>query len=255
MKKIFFLFFLLPGSIAVAQDNYEIQVYSSPTQAKRSSIFELHSNFTFDGEKQIVNKVLPSYHAVHETIEITTGITDNFEIGVYFFTNISPGHGFHYVGSHIRPRITAPARWKLPVGLSLSTELGFQKTDYSEDEWNAEIRPIVDKNWHKFYLSFNPTIGISIKGFSGDHTPVFEPNLKLSYQFFPATSFGVEYYGSTGYINHFESIDNEEHAVYAVYDLTGNAKWELNIGAGFGITPATDRLVAKILVGRKINWK
>ena len=84
---------------------------------------------------------------------------------------------------------------------------------------------------------------------------MFEPNLKLSYQFFPATSFGVEYYGSTGYINHFESIDNEEHAIYAVYDLTGNAKWKLNIGAGFGITQATDKMVGKILVARKINWK
>jgi len=254
MRNTLFLIFILYSNFLFAQDNYEIQVYSSPTQAKKSSIFELHSNFTFNGEKQIVNKVLPSYHATHETVEITTGITDNFELGVYFFTNISPGHGFQYVGSHIRPRITAPAKWKLPVGLSLSTEFGFQKTEYAEDEWNVEIRPIVDKTWDKFYVSFNPTLGISIKGFSNNHTPVFEPNLKLSYNFFPATSFGLEYYGSMGYINNFEGINNQEHAIYVVYDLTGNAKWELNIGTGFGVTPATDKLIGKILVGRRINW-
>src|ERR1700761_5862374 len=79
---------------AFAQDNYEIQVYGSQTQAKGSTMFELHSNYTFNGEKQIVKGVLPSYHSLHETLEITTGITDNFELGVYLFTNYTPQHGY-----------------------------------------------------------------------------------------------------------------------------------------------------------------
>jgi hypothetical protein len=255
MKIPSFVFCLLLGSIVHAQENYEIQVYSSPTQTKNSTIFELHSNFTFKGEKQIINKVLPSYHAIHETVEITTGIADNFELGLYLFVNNTPSHGFQIVGTHIRPRVTAPLRWKLPVGLSLSAEIGYQQATFSEEVWNMEIRPIIDKTWNKFYASLNPTLGISLQGISNKHTPVFEPNLKLSYQFFKTTSLGFEYYGSTGYINNFETIINQEHALYAVYDLTGNAKWELNIGAGVGLTQATDKLVGKVLVGRRINWK
>ena len=255
MKYFFVLLFFCHCITVYAQENYEIQVYSSPTQAKNSTIFELHSNFTFAGEKSIINKVRPAYHATHETIEITTGITNNFEIGLYLFTNITPGFGFQVVGTHIRPRITAPLTWKLPVGLSMSAEIGYQRATYSEDTWNAELRPIIDKQWNKFYAVFNPAFGISLKGISNDHTPVFEPNVKLSYQFFKTANLGFEYYGGIGYINNFESLSNESHALYAAYDLTGNAKWELNIGAGLGLTQATDKWVGKVILGRRINWK
>src|SRR5205809_976411 len=81
------------GSLLFAQENYEIQVYGSQTQAKNSSIFELHSNFTFLGQKDVVKGVRPSFHSLHETLEITTGITDNFELGFYLFTNYTDGYG------------------------------------------------------------------------------------------------------------------------------------------------------------------
>src|SRR5262249_17996773 len=141
------LFFLSIFFVHViyAQENYEIQVYGSQTQQKNSTIFELHSNYTFDGEKEEVKGVRPTYHAFHETIEITHGITNNFELGFYLFMNYLPEYGFRVVGTHIRPRVMAPAKWNLPVGLSLSTEIGYQSPSYSEETWSIEIRPIIDK--------------------------------------------------------------------------------------------------------------
>jgi hypothetical protein len=38
-------------------------------------------------------------------------------------------------------------------------------------------------------------------------------------------------------------------------DLLSNTKWEVNIGPGFGLTPATDDFVFKVLIGRRIYWK
>jgi hypothetical protein len=127
--------------IAKAQENYEIQVYGSQTQQKNSTIFELHSNYTFDGEKDEIKGVRPTYHALHETIEITHGITNNFELGFYLFMNYLRIMDFHFVGTHIRPRIMAPAKWNLSVGLSLSTEFGYQSAHYSAETWSIEIRP------------------------------------------------------------------------------------------------------------------
>ncbi|HVX51853.1 MAG TPA: hypothetical protein VHB48_16950 [Chitinophagaceae bacterium] len=255
MRPMFCLFFIVLALQATAQDNYEIQVYGSQTQAKGSTMFELHSNYTFNGEKQVVHGVLPSYHSVHETVEITTGITDNFEIGVYFFTNYTPGQGYTYVGSHIRPRIMAPQSWHLPVGLSLSMEAGYQKAAYSPETWNIELRPIIDKQWPKFYASFNPTFGISLKSKYDKSTPAFEPNIKLGYELFKNNQFGLEYYGGMGYINGFDPISEQEHALYIAYDMLNNPKWELNIGAGFGLTKATDAFVFKVILGRKVKWK
>lgn len=255
MKGFFLLVFIFTAFAAFGQDNYEIQVYGAQTQAKGSTMFELHSNYTFNGQKQVVDGVLPSNHAEHETLEITTGITDNFEIGVYLFTNYTPGHGYTIVGSHIRPRIMAPAGWNLPFGLSLSMEAGYQKPAYSSETWNVEVRPIIDKQWPKFYASFNPTFGVSVKSKYDKSTPAFEPNIKMGYELFKNAQFGLEYYGAMGYISGFETLGDQEHALFVAYDMLNNPKWELNLGAGIGLTQATDAFVFKVILGRKVKWK
>src|ERR1700759_120033 len=110
-----------------AQENYEIQVYGSQTVAKGSTMVELHSNYTFDGEKVSKSGVLPTNHVFHETIEVTHGWNTLFETGFYFFNTIGDDHRTTYVGSHIRPRVMVPEAWHWPVGVSLSMEGGYQK--------------------------------------------------------------------------------------------------------------------------------
>ena len=255
MRRIVLVFLSTAFLYCHAQDNYEIQVYGSQTQVKGSTMFELHSNYTFNGEKNISDGVLPSYHALHETLEVTTGITHNFELGIYLFTAYIPGHGYQVVGSHLRPRIMAPDTWKLPVGLSLSTEIGFQKAAFSANTWSIEVRPIIDKQWHKWYLSFNPTVGISLKSHYNSSTPTFEPNLKVSYALFNNTGLGIEYYGDLGYVNSLEKFPDQSDAIFITYDLLNNAKWEFNFGTGIGLTSATDPFVLKVILGRRITWK
>src|SRR6266581_329357 len=101
---------MLPLS-TLAQDNYEIQVYPSETVPRGKTMVELHSNFTVQGERQQINGVLPSHHAFHETLEVTRGFTEWFETGFYVFSSIQPGHGWQWVGDHIRPRVRVPEEW------------------------------------------------------------------------------------------------------------------------------------------------
>ena len=118
---------------APAQDDYEIQVYASETVPVGKTMVELHNNYTIEGERQTVNGVFPSYHAFHETLEITQGLTPWFETGFYVFSSIQPGKGWEWVGDHLRPRVRVPEEWHWPVGLSLSTEVGYQRRSFSED--------------------------------------------------------------------------------------------------------------------------
>ena len=67
----FFSFGIIP---LAAQENYEIQVYPSETLAPGRTMVELHSNFTFSGQKNVVDGMYPTEHALHETLEITQGI-------------------------------------------------------------------------------------------------------------------------------------------------------------------------------------
>jgi len=48
------------GRVCRAQDNYEIQVYGSETVAPKTTMLELHSNFTFQGSKTTVEGVIPT---------------------------------------------------------------------------------------------------------------------------------------------------------------------------------------------------
>ena len=142
-------------SFVHAQENYEIQVYPYETVPPRTTMVEIHSNFTVDGTKTVENGVLPTNHAMHETLEITQGINDWMEVGFYVFSSIQPDHGWQWVGDHIRPRVRIPESWHWPVGVSLSQEIGYQRPSFSADTWTWEIRPIVDKKIDRWYLSFN----------------------------------------------------------------------------------------------------
>lgn len=249
----FLLLFSRLSTVVHAQDNYEIQVYGSGLVEPKITMIELHSNFTFSGSKEEVNGVLPTNHVFHETIEITHGFNQWFEIGFYFFNSIGNDGRTGYVGSHIRPRIAIPKSFNLPVGLSLSTEFGFQSSKFSEDTWSIEIRPIIDKQWSKLYLSFNPTFDKSLKGPGTAEGFIFSPNFKANYAVTKAFLPGFEYYGAIGPLNHIYSWNQQEQQLYLAVDLNVSPKWEFNAGYGLGFTPSTDGNIFKIIVGRRLQ--
>ncbi|HEY6899491.1 MAG TPA: hypothetical protein VI233_02565 [Puia sp.] len=243
---------LLP-SFLHAQENYEIQVYGSQTVRKGNTMVELHSNYTFDGQKTVDNGVLPTNHVFHETIEITHGWNSWFETGFYFFNELGNDHRSSYVGSHIRPRVMAPQSWNWPVGVSMSMEVGYQKREYSEDDWSLEIRPIVDKQLGKFYFSLNPTFEKSFRGLSKDQGYIFSPNFKASYDITKIIAGGFEYYGAVGPLNHFFPYQSQQHQLFAAVDLDWSQDWELNFGYGWGFTQSTDNAIFKIILGYRFH--
>jgi len=136
---------------ARARDNYEIQAYGSDLVDPGHTMVELHSNFTIDGSKTIVDGVYPTNHAEHETVEITHGFNDWFECGFYIFTSTTEGQSWQWVGDHIRPRVAVPKKFYWLVGVSISNEIGYQRRQYSVDTWTWETRPIVDQKAGRWY--------------------------------------------------------------------------------------------------------
>ncbi|HEU5359011.1 MAG TPA: hypothetical protein VFU45_07820 [Gemmatimonadales bacterium] len=233
-----------------AQDNYEIQVYGSETVAPAVTMLELHSNFTFDGGTTVVDGVRPTDHALHETVEVTHGFNDWFEVGFYFFTTAQDG-GWHYVGSHIRPRVRVPPGWGWPVGASISQEIGCQDRSYATEHCNYEFRPIVDKQMGRFYWAVNPSLELALTG--PDRSIGFAPSAKVSFDFSRIVTGGFEYYGGWGPVAGLLPGDAREEGLYPTIDLNVSPEWEVNAGVGIGLTPATDRLLAKLILGRRLG--
>jgi hypothetical protein len=234
-----------------AQDNYEIQVYGSETVEPGRTMVELHSNYTIDGFKNTVDGQLPDNHEEHETVEITHGWTPWFETGFYFFNSIGSDGRTAYVGSHIRPRVAAPLSWKWPVGVSISTEFGFQKRAFSVNTCTLEIRPIVDKKWDKLYISVNPTLDKSFAGPDQNRGFIFSPNVKGSYDVSKVVALGLEYYGSTGPFFHYDPFQQQMQQLFAAIDLNTSPDWEFNGGYGYGFTQGTEKAIVKIIIGRR----
>jgi len=242
------------GLVASAQDNYEIQVYGYDMVAPAHTMVELHSNFTVDGSKTVIDGVLPTNHAEHETVEITQGFTDWFETGFYIFTSIQPNGGWQWVGDHIRPRFRVPESWHWPVGVSLSNEIGYQRRKFSTDTWTWEIRPIVDRQIGPWYLSFNPTLDRSWHGLSVNQGVVFSPNAKVGYNFTKRIAGGLEYYASYGPLTDFDPLRQQQQQFVPAIDVDFGPQWEFNFGVGVGTTASTDHLIVKCIIGRRFDW-
>jgi hypothetical protein len=244
----------------VAQDNYEIQVYGSDTVPPKTTMLELHSNFTVDGSKPLpgsdytADGTYPTNHALHETIEITQGLTNWSEVGFYIFTSSRSGQGIQWVGDHIRPRVRVPDSWHWPVGVSLSTEIGYQRRDFSTDTWTWEIRPIIDKQIGRWYFSVNPALERSFHGESVSQGVEFSPNAKISYDFTKVITAGLEYYASYGQIGNFDDLHNQQQQFFPAIDLNVSPNWEINFGVGVGPTASTDHLIVKAIIGRRFDW-
>jgi hypothetical protein len=247
------LFLGCSAPVVRAQGNYEVQVYGSDLVPKSVTMVELHSNFTASGSKETVDGVLPTNHQVHETVEITHGFNEWFETGFYIFTNIQPDAGWMYVGSHIRPRFSVPERYRLPVGLSISNEIGWQRPNFSLDTWTWEIRPIVDKKIDKWYLAFNPTIDRSLHGPESKRGFEFSPNFKFGYDVTKKVSMGLEYYGSLGPVTGFDALRDQQQQILPAVDIDFGKNWEFNFGVGVGVTQATDHLLVKAILGYRFH--
>ena len=249
------LAFVVCLGVARAQNNYEIQVYGSDLVSPGATMVELHSNFTVDGFKMKIDGVLPDNHAEHETVEITHGFNDWFETGFYIFTSIQPDGQWYYVGSHIRPRFSVPEKYRLPVGISISNEIGWQRPSFSADTWTWEIRPIVDKKMGKFYWAFNPSFDKSFRGPDRSRSYAFSPNFKASYDVTKRVALGVEYYGSYGPVTGFDPLRDQFQQIVPAADIDFGKNWEFNFGVGMGVTSGTERLLVKAILGYRFNFK
>ena len=256
MKFMLTALIVLGGLIpmAHAQGNYEIQVYGSETVAPRSTMVELHSNFTADGQRKTIGGVAPTHHAEHETVEITQGINDWSEVGFYIFTSEQSGLGVQWVGDHIRPRVRVPEKWHWPVGVSLSTEAGYQRALFSPDTWTWEIRPIVDKQKGPWYFGVNPALERTWHGPDVKLGIDFSPAAKISYDFTKKITGGLEYYADYGSITNIASLHNQQQQFFPAIDLNVSPDWEINFGVGIGPTAATDHWIVKGIIGRRFNW-
>lgn len=232
-----------------AQDIFEIQVYEYPTTLKGKYNLEVHFNYIASGTKSFEGKVAPTDNRFHLTFELTRGLTDHVELAGYLMLAQRPGGGFEYAGARVRPRFRLPKSWGVPFDFSLSTEVAFPRPQYDANSVTLEIRPIIEKTFERWRLSFNPVVGRALRGPDSDEGFDFEPGAKFAYFLTPKFNAGLEYYGSTGPITDLLPIGEQQHLLFPSLDIFFTENLMINLGVGFSLTGVNEKFIPKMRLG------
>ncbi|MFL6305727.1 MAG: hypothetical protein ACJ72H_19535 [Candidatus Sulfotelmatobacter sp.] len=228
----------------------EIQVYNAEIAEVGQWTFQLHSNYAFVGrtEPDFPGGIVPN-HALNGTGEWAYGITQWWELGLYTPFAVDQNGTFYSNGAKIRQLFVVPHAQEREFFYGINFELGYALPQFSETKWNVEIRPIV--GWRKGDYEFivNPIIDVGI-GQAGQVT--FAPAARFARKLNDMLTLGVEYYTDLGPLQNFLPFNEQQHNIYAVVDFKVG-RFDVNAGIGYGLTPGSDRLMGKVIIGTELN--
>src|SRR5262245_56764883 len=167
------------------------------------------------------------------------------------------GQGYHgLVGDRLlHARCRRPGADALPNAAEreffygVNFEVSYAMPQFSDAQWNLEIRPIV--GWRKGDYEFiiNPIVDM---GFGQNGDSIFAPCARFARNFGENLAVGLEYYTDLGPPRNFSTFNEQQHNLYAVVDFK-IGRFDVDMGVGYGLTPGSDRLMYKIIIGTDLT--
>jgi hypothetical protein len=216
----------------------EIQVYNAEIAEVGQWTIQQHLNYTWQGltQPEFPGGLVPN-HSLQGTPEFAYGMTDWWELGWYAPFAVSNEGQFLSNGGKIRNLFVVPDAEKRSFFYGVNFELSYETPPFSQTPWALEIRPIIgvrNKDWE---FIVNPIVDVD---FSATGQTVFAPALRLGRNLGEDRFIGMEYYENLG------RLGNDQ--LYAVTDFK-LGKVDVELGIGYGLTPESDRLVTKAIIG------
>lgn len=241
------IFMLGSGGAPVIAAEDEIQVYTDDMNKPGEFGVEMHVNYVLDGEKQSsYPDGSPSHHMLQMTPEFSYGITPNWEAGMYVPVAYEENGNLYGNGLRLRMKYIATPAEGSNMFWGMNVEYGYSPPRVSESAWNMEVRPIMGYRNDDWLLSFNPILNMELSD-TFNHTPQFEPALKVARKVNEHLHAGLEYYGEYGYTNDPLPQEQRVNYLYAAIDYE-NGDFDVNFGLGRGDGNAPDSWIAKAII-------
>lgn len=223
----------------------EIQIYNASIAAPGQFTIQQHLNYVRQGQKQPpFPGGLVSNGSINGTPEFAYGVTDWWEVGLYLPFAVQDQQ-FLSDSFKLRTLFVSPNAEQRNFFYGVNFELGNSTPKFSQTRFGLEIRPIIGLRNAEWEFIVNPIVDIGIgKNGQADFTPTVRLARKVSEDVF----LGLKYYADFGQIGHFSPSAEQQHTLFAVTDLELGI-FGLNLGVGYGLTPASDRFVVKTIVG------
>jgi hypothetical protein len=230
---------------APANATDEIQVYNAAIAAVGQFTIQQHLNYVPLGVKDApFPGGIISNNSVNGTPEFAYGITDWWELGLYLPFSIKD-QTFYSNAFKFRTLFVSPHADQRNFFYGVNFEFSNETPPFAQTRFAMEIRPIIGIRNSEYEFIVNPIIDASF-GRYGETD--FAPALRLARKFGPDLYAGFEYYSDFGKIGDFKSFDEQQHTLFAVTDFKAGI-FDVDLGVGYGLTPASDRWVVKAILG------
>jgi hypothetical protein len=233
----------LLGQQAKATD--EIQVYNAGIAAVGQFTIQQHLNYVAGGQ---TNPPFPgglaSNHSLNGTPEFAYGVTDWWEVGLYLPFSIT-NQQFYSDAFKLRTLFVSPHADRRSLFYGVNFEFSNQTPPFAQTRWAMEIRPIIGIRNSEYEFIVNPIVDI---GFGRFGEADFAPAARVAKKFDQNLYAGFEYYSDFGKIGDFSPLSEQRHTLFAVTDFKFGV-FDVDLGIGYGLTPASDRWVVKTIIG------
>jgi hypothetical protein len=236
-------FSVVLGQPAKAVD--EIQVYNAGIAAVGQFTIQQHLNYVALGLKDPpFPGGLVSNHSINGTPEFAYGVTDWWEVGLYLPFAIQDRQ-FLSDSFKLRTLFVTPHAEQRDFFYGVNFEFSNTTPKFAQTRFAMEIRPIIGIRNADYEFIVNPIVDI---GFGKFGEADFAPAARLARKLGPDLFVGLEYYADFGKIGDFAKLADQQHTLFAVTDFKLGV-FDVNLGVGYGLTPASDRFVVKTIVG------
>lgn len=236
---------LLHGLGEAAHATDEIQVYNAGIAAIGQLTIQQHLNYVGIGQKDPpFPGGIASHNSLNGTPEFAYGMTEWWELGLYLPFSVQ-SQQFLSDAFKLRTLFVTPNAADRNFFYGVNFELSYEMPRFSQTRFGLEIRPIIGIRNAQYEFIVNPIVDV---GF-GRHGEVdFTPAARLARKFGSDLFAGFEYYADFGEIGNFKKLSDQSHTLFAVTDFKVG-EFGVNFGVGYGLTPASDRLVVKTIIG------
>lgn len=238
-----------PGA-ARAFDPFEIQVYDGTADEPGNAGLELHLNH-WRGSQPGAAPVLPLDRQTHVTLEPSIGVLPYLELGAYLQSALLADGSFDFAGAKLRVKLVTPEGWDEHWRLGANVELAGVRAKFESGRWGGEIRPIVAWRSRWLLVAMNPILELDLSSAGWREGPAFAPSVQVLFAVPDVVGLGAEYYTELGPLAHL-GRDASTQYLFGVAQLLANAGWELNLGVGFGLTDASERVIFKAILGHAL---
>lgn len=231
------------GQPAKAVD--EIQVYNASIAAPGQFTIQQHLNYVGAG---LTTPPFPgglvSNHSINGTPEFAYGVTDWWEVGLYLPFAIQDQQ-FLSDSFKLRTLFVSPNAEQRSLFYGVNFELSNSTPKFSQTRFGLEIRPIIGVRNADYEFIVNPILDV---GFGKYGEADFAPAARVARRLDTDLFVGLEYYADFGEIGNFAKLPDQQHTLFAVTDFKLGV-FDVNLGIGYGLTPASDRFAVKTIWG------